>query len=59
MPQYHQPEIETMPRDELRALQLERMRESMRNAYDNVAVFRERFDEARSEEHTSELQSPS
>ncbi len=46
MPQYHQPEIETMPRDELRALQLERMRESMRNAYDNVAVFRERFDEA-------------
>ncbi|MCI8469730.1 MAG: phenylacetate--CoA ligase, partial [Eggerthellaceae bacterium] len=43
---YYQPEIETMPVDELRALQLERMRESMRNAYDNVDIFRERFDAA-------------
>ena len=31
---FFQPEIETMPREELRELQLERMRESLRNAYD-------------------------
>ncbi|MCI8451122.1 phenylacetate--CoA ligase family protein [Enterorhabdus sp. P55] len=43
---YYQPEIETMPVDELRALQLTRMRESMRNAYENVPLFRERFDAA-------------
>ena len=43
---YYQPEIETMPVDELRALQLERMRETMRNAYENVPLFRERFDAA-------------
>ena len=30
---YFQPEIETMPRAELQALQLERLRESLRNAY--------------------------
>ena len=46
MAHYYQPDIETMPREELRALQLERMRESMRNAYENVGVFRERFDAA-------------
>ena len=41
-----QPEIEAMPREELRALQLERLRESVRNAYENVPLYRERFDEA-------------
>ncbi|MCD8316582.1 MAG: phenylacetate--CoA ligase [Eggerthellaceae bacterium] len=43
---YFQPEIETMPRDELEELQLERMRWSAQNAYDNVELFRERFDAA-------------
>ena len=43
---YFQPEIETMPREELRKLQLERMRESLRNAYENVPLYRERFDAA-------------
>ena len=43
---YFQPEIETMPREELRELQLERMRESLRNAYENVPLYRERFDAA-------------
>lgn len=45
-PVYFQPEIETMPREELRKLQLERMRESLRNAYENVPLYRERFDAA-------------
>ena len=35
-----------MPREELRKLQLERMRESLRNAYENVPLYRERFDAA-------------
>ena len=43
---YFQPEIETMPRAELQGLQLERLRESLRNAYENVPLFRERFDAA-------------
>lgn len=43
---FFQPEIETMPREELRELQLERMRESLRNAYENVPLYRERFDAA-------------
>ena len=42
----YQPEIEAMPREELRELQLERLRESVRNAYENVPLYRERFDEA-------------
>ena len=44
---YFQPEIETMPRAELQALQLERLRESLRNAYENVPLYRERFDAVR------------
>ena len=43
---YFQPEIETMPREQLAELQLERMRESLRNAYDNVEFYRNSFDEA-------------
>lgn len=43
---YYQPEIETMPRDELRQLQLDRMRWSLRQAYDHVDFFRKSFDEA-------------
>ena len=42
---YFQPEIETMPRDELRELQLERMKESFRHAYDNVEHYQESFTE--------------
>ncbi len=43
---YYQEEIETMPRDQLSQLQLERLREAAQNAYDNVELFRNRFDEA-------------
>ena len=38
--------IETASRDEIQALQLERMKWSLRHAYDNVAMYRKRFDEA-------------
>jgi len=38
--------IETAPLEELRALQLERLRWSMRHAYDHVAHYRQAFDEA-------------
>lgn len=37
--------IEKASQDELRALQLERMRWSLRHAYDNVPHYRKRFDE--------------
>ncbi|MCI8367532.1 MAG: phenylacetate--CoA ligase [Eggerthellaceae bacterium] len=42
---YYQPEIETMPREELAKLQLERMKESFENAYENVELYKRRFDE--------------
>ena len=38
--------IETASRDELAALQLERLRWSLRHAYDNVAHYRRAFDAA-------------
>ena len=38
--------IETASRDELAALQLERLRWSLRHAYDNVAHYRQAFDRA-------------
>ncbi|MGB3408951.1 MAG: phenylacetate--CoA ligase PaaK [Jannaschia sp.] len=38
--------VETASRDEIAALQLDRMKWSLRHAYDNVAMYRERFDAA-------------
>ena len=38
--------IETASRDELIALQLERLRWSVRHAYDNVEQYRKKFDQA-------------
>lgn len=43
---YYQPEIETMPREELAALQLDRMKWTLKHAYDNVDFFRSSFDDA-------------
>jgi len=37
------PEVETMPRERLAALQLRRLRRTLANAYDNVALHRERM----------------
>ncbi len=38
--------IETASRDEISALQLERLQWSLRHAYENVPMYRQRFDEA-------------
>lgn len=46
MSQYFQPEIETMPREELRELQLDELRSTMKNALDNVEFYRESFADA-------------
>ena len=43
---YFEAERETMPREQLAALQLKRLRASVRNAYDNVAFHRARLDAA-------------
>jgi len=45
-PFYFQPDVETMTRERLAALQLERLRATVRNAYDNVPIHRKRLDEA-------------
>ena len=44
MPMY-QPEIETMPRDQLRALQSERLVKQVRHVYDNVPYYRAKMEE--------------
>lgn len=41
-----QPELEAMPRADLEALQVERMKVLLRCAYDNVETYRRKFDEA-------------
>jgi phenylacetate-CoA ligase len=41
---YFEPAHETMPREELAALQLRRLRATLRNAYDNVPFHRARLD---------------
>lgn len=43
---YYQPDIETMPREELSVLQLERMKQSIRHAYDNVEFYQQSFKDA-------------
>ena len=41
---YFDQAAETMPREALAALQFERLRQTLRNAYDHVALHRERMD---------------
>jgi phenylacetate-CoA ligase len=41
-----QPDLETMPREQLEALQLQRLQATMRRVYDNVPLYRAKFDEA-------------
>ena len=43
---YYQPDIETMSREELSKLQLERMKWSLSQAYENVDFFKRSFDGA-------------
>ena len=44
MPMY-QPEIETMPQEQLRALQSERLVKQLRHVYDNVPYYRKKMEE--------------
>ncbi|MBQ7546052.1 MAG: phenylacetate--CoA ligase [Clostridia bacterium] len=44
MGKYFQPEIETMSREQLQALQSERLREQIRRVYDNVPYYRAKMD---------------
>ncbi|PWI06735.1 phenylacetate--CoA ligase [Streptomyces sp. NWU339] len=39
-------DAERMPREELETLQLRRLRQTLRHAYDNVGLYRKKFDEA-------------
>ena len=43
---YYDPEIECMPRPELEAMQLERLQEMVRYAYDNTVYYKRSFDVA-------------
>jgi len=43
---YYQPETETAPREKLRELQSERLRETVRRCCDNVPFYKQKFDEA-------------
>ena len=44
MPNYYQPEIETMPYEELRALQNERLVKQVRHVWDNVPYYRQKME---------------
>lgn len=46
MKKYYQPEIETMPVDQIKALQSERLVKQVKYVYDNVAFYRDRMDAA-------------
>ncbi len=46
MKNYFQPEIETMPLEQLQALQSERLVAQVKHVYDNVAYYREKMDKA-------------
>ena len=46
MGNYFQPEIETMPLEQLQALQSERLVEQVKFVYDNVEFYRGKMDEA-------------
>lgn len=43
---YFQPEIETMPREEIRKHQLEKLKWQVKRIYDNVPMYKERMDDA-------------
>ncbi|MBP3692656.1 MAG: phenylacetate--CoA ligase, partial [Clostridia bacterium] len=45
MPNYYQPEIETMPYEELRTLQNERFMKQIKHVWDNVPYYRKKMEE--------------
>ena len=46
MPVFYQPDIETMPVEQLHELQLERMKHSIAHAYERIPLYQQRFREA-------------
>ena len=44
MERYYQPEIETMPRDQLKALQSERLVNQVKHVWDNVPYYRAKME---------------
>lgn len=46
MANYFNPEIETMPVEEIKKLQSDRLKEQVKHVYANIAFYRERMDEA-------------
>ena len=44
MGNYYQPEIETMPREQIQALQSERLVKQVRRVYDSVPYYRAKMD---------------
>lgn len=46
MGNYYQPEIETMPVEQLKALQSERLVAQVKHVYENVEFYRNRMEEA-------------
>ena len=45
MERYYQKDIETMPREQLKKLQSERLVKQIRHVYDNIPYYREKMDE--------------
>ena len=45
MPNYYQPEIETMPYDQLRQMQNEKLLKQVRHVWDNVPYYRQKMEE--------------
>ena len=45
MANYYQPEIETMPVEQIQALQSERLAEQVKFVYDNVKFYHDKMDE--------------
>ena len=45
MPNYYQPEIETMPQEQIRALQNERLVKQVQHVWDNVPYYRKKMEE--------------
>ena len=45
MKNYYQPELETMPLDQLQALQSERLQAQVKHVYENVKFYRDKMDE--------------
>ena len=45
MQNYYQPEIETMPYEQIRALQNERLVKQVRHVWDNVPYYRKKMEE--------------